>query len=156
MYTMICSPLTVNRYYSALFSSSSSAASSTPDYLCLHRFCNYSSKRESDLERHMMKHFPPASSEALDHATFGCVRRGDHGFRRKDELYAHSGNGHHKSILVPPKAYRMFQKRRASPADEDKPRKRTEYFRAGRNQHEVSRRTSLRPNQRTPHEVVRQ
>ena len=101
----------------------------------------------------MTKHFPPPSNDEVNCATFGCVRRGDHGFRRRDELYAHGRNG--KSIIVKSMASRMLQKRRASPADEEKPRKRTDYFRAGHNKPEVSRGTSLRPNQRTPHKAVR-
>ena len=89
----------------------------------------------------MTKHFPPPSNEEVDCATIGCVRRGDHGFRRKDKLYA--------------TASMMLEKRRASPSDEDKPRKRTEYFHAGHNQPEVSRGASLILNQWTPYEAFR-
>ena len=102
----------------------------------------------------MTKHFPPPSNKEVDCATLGCDRRGDHGFRRKDKPYADSRNGHPKSMLGTI-ASMMLQKRRASPSDEDKPRKRTEYLRAGHNQPEVSRGAGLILNQWTPYEAFR-
>ena len=184
MYITVGSPLTVNRYSStllsssspllsssspflsssspflssssSLLSSSSSATSSTPDYLCLHRFCNYRSKWESELERHMTKHFPSPSSKMFDCPTFGCDRIGDLGFRRKDKLNEHIRNSHHQSFSREERAASLSRKRRASTGEEDTPRLRTKCFRAvmapdifkaEHDQFEVSRGTNLKLNQ---------
>ena len=102
----------------------------------------------------MTKHVPPPSNKEVDCATLGGVRRGDHGFRGNDKKYADNSNGHPKSMLGTI-ASMMLQKRRASPSDEDNPRKRTEYLRPRHNQPEVSRGASLILNQWTPYEAFR-
>lgn len=123
--TAIRSPLTVNRYSSTFISSSSSAASSTADYLCLHPFCEYRCERPSDLERHTTIHFPPPSSKNFDRPALGCGRVGDLGFRREDELNKLVKNVHHNNILRRESAAMLSKKRRASPAEEDAPGKRS-------------------------------
>ncbi len=160
-YTTLGSLLTVNRYSSTLSPSSSSAASSSPDYPCLHPFCDHRSKRPSDLDRHMTKHFPPPSSKTFDCPELGCDRIGDFGFCEKVALNAHISNYHDKDVSTIERAARLFIKRRASPAEEDLPCKRTKRFRGvmapaisevGHSDPKVNQGMNLKLIQRPPHE----
>ena len=94
----------------------------------------------------------------------GCGRRGDFGFRRKDKLKEHMRNDHHMNVSREERAVGLSRETRASPAEEDTPRKRTKCFRAvmapaiwevGPNQSEVRRGTNLKLTRRPPHEVAR-
>ena len=122
--TPICSPLTVNRYSSTLISSSSSAACSAANYVCLYPSCDYHCERLSDLERHTTIHFPPPSSKKFDCPAFGCGRVGKSGFRGEHNLNAHIQQNHPNNVPRRESAAMLSQKRRVSPAEEDTPGKR--------------------------------
>jgi hypothetical protein len=63
-------------------------------YLCLHASCDYQSKRLSDLERHMMKHFPTPSEETSDCPERGHSRVNEFGFSMRDQLNPQLGKAY--------------------------------------------------------------
>ena len=66
------------------------------DLLCLHDGCNYTTKRQFDLNRHLQTHLSP-ETERYDCPGRGCGRTGEHGFARKDHLTEHLRKVHAKS-----------------------------------------------------------
>ena len=92
-------------------------------------------------------HFPPPSSKRFDWPAFGWDQGGDFGLRREDEL-KHIKHIQTNNVLSRESAAMLYKKRRASPAEEDTPGKRTKCNRGvmapaisevGHNQPQVSR-----------------
>ena len=65
---------------------------------CLHRNCDYETKRQYDLDRHQKTHLPSNPVEKFDCTGRGCGRTGEYGFNRKDHLREHLIKAHGKDI----------------------------------------------------------
>ena len=76
------------------------------DLYCLHQGCEYRTKRQYDLDRHLKTYFTFYHSDqkfdclgrGYDCPEKGCGRTGEHGFHRKDHLREHLRRVHAKDI----------------------------------------------------------
>ena len=69
-----------------------------PKIPCLHKDCEYETKRPYDLDRHTASKHPSALSEKFDCPGRGCGKTGEFGFNRKDHLTEHLRKVHAKDI----------------------------------------------------------
>ena len=69
------------------------------DLYCLHLGCEYRTKRQYELARHLKTHLTSYDSDQkYDCPETGCGRKGEHGFHRKDHLREHLRKVHAKDL----------------------------------------------------------
>ena len=72
-----------------------------------------------------MTHFPPPPSELIDCPELVCGRVAELGFRKKGDLNAHLTNFHCRTMPRRGSGEDSLKKRSASPAEVEKPQKKT-------------------------------
>lgn len=83
--------LTRSRHYSS--ESQDQSFKNDKPFICFHPGCDFRSKREFDLRRHVENHFPSAPVD-FSCPSEQCVRGGRYSFKRKDHMVEHIARYH--------------------------------------------------------------